>query len=123
MEKNAPKTATKSTGNSSVDRRLARNARRRQTIKASSRARKADVETCNCGKHHTPGANYYVSMVDGARTALLAGPFKSHPQALALVAAVRELAYQIDPKSHWYAFGTLAMSRDYNKPGLLNNRL
>ena len=49
---------------------------------------------------------FYVSVIDGKRRALLAGPYDTHAEALALVEQVRRKAYDIDPKSHFYAFGT-----------------
>jgi hypothetical protein len=49
---------------------------------------------------------FYVSVIDGKRRALLAGPYDTHDEALALVEQVRRKAYDIDPKSHFYAFGT-----------------
>ena len=62
-----------------------------------------------------PGA-YYVSMFDqsgnngSGRVAYLAGPFMNdHARALALVDQAREMAYGVDPRSHWYSFGTCRM--------------
>lgn len=72
----------------------------------------------------TQPGHYYVSMIDGPRTALLAGPFKNdHPAALALVDRAAKLAAEVDPKAHFYAFGTARMPDDYTKPGVLNAAL
>lgn len=72
-----------------------------------------------------PG-NYYVSVIDGPRRALLAGPWPTHAAALAMVDTVRELAVQIDPKAHFYAFGTARLPDDDTVPiraGSLSSRL
>ena len=55
--------------------------------------------------NRAPGA-YYVSCIDGPRWALLLGPFVWHATALAWVPQVRELAYEVDPKSWFFGFGT-----------------
>lgn len=55
----------------------------------------------------TKPGEYYVSVHDAGRTALLLGPFTNdHAGALAMVDKVREKAYEIDPKSWFYSFGT-----------------
>lgn len=72
-----------------------------------------------------PGA-YYVSAIDGPRSALLAGPWPTHAEALAMVDRVRALANELDPRSHWYAFGTARLPDDDSVPiraGSLNGRL
>lgn len=73
-----------------------------------------------------PGA-YYVSMTDGDRTALLAGPFMNdHAGALAMVEQARNKAYEADPRTHWYSFGTCRLPADDSipaKPGKLNAEL
>ena len=67
-----------------------------------------------------PG-NYYVTMVDGARRALLLGPFPNdHRGAQARVDAVRQKTAEVDPMSAFYGFGTCRMPADYMKPGRLN---
>lgn len=71
-----------------------------------------------------PG-NYYVSVRrDDGAARCLAGPFRdNHAAALALVDKAREIAIDLDPRAHWYSFGTLRTSYDYSYPGILNNRL
>lgn len=69
-----------------------------------------------------PG-NYYVSAIDGPRTALLLGPFPTHQQALDEVDTGRDMACDLDPRAHFYAFGTCRMPDDYTKPGVLTRRL
>lgn len=81
------------------------------------------TETCTCGQTHHEGENYYVSVVDGPRQSLLAGPYKTHAEALSAVEPVRNIAYDVDPKSWFYAFGTIAMKEGYTKPGILNDKL
>lgn len=82
------------------------------------RAARTGKETCTCGKHHPAGANFYVSAHDAGRTTLLAGPYPTHAQAVARVREVRELAYEREPRSHHYSFGTVAKPASYTKPGL-----
>lgn len=62
-----------------------------------------------------PGA-YYVSVVDGKRSALLLGPFDAHVLALAMVEPVRAHAASIDPRAHFYAFGTARLPNDDSVP-------
>lgn len=63
---------------------------------------------------------YYVSMIDGARVARLAGPYvNDHAGALAAVETARAIAEQLDPRACWYAFGTCSADADLG-PGVLN---
>lgn len=65
---------------------------------------------------------YYVSVVDGSKYNLLAGPFGSHEEAKAQVGVVRKIAIDIDPKAHFFGFGTCKTPEGYDKPGLLNKQ-
>lgn len=68
--------------------------------------------------------DYYVSLVRGLRTALLAGPFAVHADALAMVASAVKLANELDQWSHFDAFGTLSLPRyPWNPKGKLNLQL
>lgn len=72
-----------------------------------------------------PGA-YYVSVQDQGRTALLAGPWPTHREALDMVATVRTKACELDPRGHWYAYGTARLPDDDSIPiraGRLNKHL
>ena len=72
----------------------------------------------------TQPGEYFVTVIDGDRYARLLGPFTdNHAGALAMVEAVREKAYELDPKSHWYSFGTCRLPSDSAavRPGKLNN--
>lgn len=69
-----------------------------------------------------PGA-YYVTVVDGRRASFLYGPLPSHQEALDMVARVRKIAYEVDPYSWFYAFGTARADDGYSEPGLLNERV
>lgn len=72
-----------------------------------------------------PG-NYYVSVIDQGRRALLAGPWPTHAEALAQVDAVRVKACELDPRGCWYAFGTARLPDDDSVPiryGSLNKHL
>lgn len=70
-----------------------------------------------------PG-RYYVSVIDGARHGLLYGPFGRHADALAAVEAARRVAVRVDPRAHFYRFGTARLSGDGDAPaGVLNSLL
>lgn len=76
---------------------------------------------CPCGMSCPDGRNYYVSVVDGSRFALLLGPFPKHAWALAWVEPVRAWAEAADPRGHFYGFGTCVSTR--TEPGRLNGAL
>jgi hypothetical protein len=65
---------------------------------------------------------YYVSVIDGSRTGLLLGPFRTHQLALNKVEQVRQHAVLLDPKAHFYGFGTCKVTQDPTtlRAGLLN---
>jgi hypothetical protein len=67
---------------------------------------------------------YYVTIRDGPRHGLLAGPYvNDHPAALAMVPKVRELARKLSPgQSAFAGFGT-AWSEVDQGPGKLNDQL
>lgn len=66
--------------------------------------------------------HFYVSVVDGKRVGLLAGPFPTHQQALDLVDEARELAQEADPWAAFYAFGTLSLTTG-TRQGVFNKGL
>lgn len=67
---------------------------------------------------------YYVTMIrDRVGVARLAGPYVTHEEALQLVDRVRNIAYDVDPRSHWNAFGTCGVTAAEHKPGVLNDKL
>ena len=77
-----------------------------------------------CDIDHTkdaPGSRYYVSAIDGDRRALVAGPYQTHGEALGDVEAVQAVAYELDVRSHFYAWGTARTCDD--RPGVLNAQL
>lgn len=65
---------------------------------------------------------YYVSVIDGNRKGLLLGPYDDHSDALANVNRARNLAYDADPRSHWYAFGTCKITTRNKLPNSVFNR-
>lgn len=68
--------------------------------------------------------DYYVSIVRDGRKGLLAGPFATHTEALALVNKARIEACDVDPRAWFDLFGTCSLPRDMANPmGVLNNRL
>jgi len=64
--------------------------------------------------------NYYVSALDAGRTSPVAGPFSHHVGALSIIRKCRRIVEEHDPRAHFYSFGTVAMSPEYTKPGVLN---
>ncbi|MFA5377165.1 MAG: hypothetical protein WC455_15545 [Dehalococcoidia bacterium] len=69
---------------------------------------------------------YYVSVIDGPRHALVAGPFDTHRAALDMVKRAENAGNECDPKSVFYGWGTCRLERDETKPmrtGVLNSRL
>ena len=80
--------------------------------------------SCPCGavRHH-PGARYYVSVRDDSRTVLAAGPYLTHPEALAVVGIVNRIVlnkYNPQGRAHWWSYGTVAMPYGYDRPEHLN---
>ncbi len=72
----------------------------------------------------TKPGNYYVTALDGKRHAVLAGPFRDdHQAALDMVDAAKTIAEEVDPKAVFYAYGTARTGYDYDKSGVLNERL
>lgn len=60
---------------------------------------------------------YYVTATDSGRYVRLLGPFfNDHAGALAMVDQVREVAIDLDPRAHWYAFGTARIPGDDSVP-------
>ena len=66
---------------------------------------------------------YYVSVIDGPRYGLLAGPYSTHKEALAMVDVVREVAQKVNTQAVFYAFGTCKTPVGYVKSGILNDLL
>ena len=69
---------------------------------------------------------FYVSVINGSRKGLLAGPFDTHEQALALVDPARIAAKQVNDRAHFYAYGTAKVTAKPNRPlpvGKLNTML
>lgn len=65
---------------------------------------------------------YYVSVVRGSDCRLLRGPFvNDHAGALAAVEAAKAEACRLDPRAHWYAFGTCRLDKNAG-PGILDRR-
>jgi hypothetical protein len=64
----------------------------------------------------TKPGNYYVSVVDGDRYALLLGPFSEHATALDAAPQVAEWAQERDGRAHFYAFGTCRRPDDDSVP-------
>jgi len=61
---------------------------------------------------------YYVTAIDGPRKARIAGPYKTHGTALDKVRTVKDRAEDVDPRAHWWAWGTMRSETDLG-PGSL----
>ena len=70
--------------------------------------------------------NYYVSCRrDNGDAVMLAGPFRDdHAKAVSLVWAATNAAMNCgDPRAPWYSYGTCRAAYDYDKPGILNDKV
>lgn len=65
---------------------------------------------------------FYVTVVDAGRVGYLAGPFRTHEAALAIVDKVRDMAVAADGYAHFYAYGTAKRPNGYLE-GLFNSKL
>ncbi len=71
---------------------------------------------------------YYASVRDPEDTkkfGLLAGPFKTHQEALDIVSRAKDQAHKVNAWAAFYAFGTCRLPEDYPDPpkGILNDLL
>lgn len=66
----------------------------------------------------TKAGNYYVTAIrDDGAVAWLAGPFKNdHQAALDALPRAKAIAMDIDPRAHWYAYGTSRLDLDHPTP-------
>ena len=64
---------------------------------------------------------YYVVVANGPRYTVLAGPYQTNKEALAMMDKVRRVAYRINPMTVFYTFDACRLI-GYNKPGLFNRR-
>ncbi len=65
---------------------------------------------------------YYVSVKNDSQTGILAGPFKTHQDAIDMVEQCRAYADKLDSMAHFYAFGTCKLDNGYRE-GLFNGNL
>jgi len=70
----------------------------------------------------TDGECFYVDAVDGARVALLAGPFRTLAEAEQHTKRARVLAVDYDAKAWFYAFGCSKWANGYRE-GKFNKEL
>jgi hypothetical protein len=73
----------------------------------------------NATEVYGPG-DYFVSAMDGDQFWLMAGPYKTHDEALGAVCAVREIACDHDPRGCFYAWGTCRLDENCGRIGALN---
>ena len=70
----------------------------------------------------TDGPCFYVSIVDGPRFNVVAGPFRTHQSALDTVDRARDIGNDRDPRSVFYGWGTVKMATGHRE-GSLNQQL
>ena len=70
----------------------------------------------------TDGPCFYVSIVDGSKFALMAGPFRIHQEALDQVEPARKIGNELDDRAWFYGWGTVKMKNGH-KEGKLNEHL
>lgn len=58
---------------------------------------------------------FYVSIADAGKFAPVAGPFRSHPAAVAALPVARRIGADTDPRSVFYAWGTVKMKNGYRE--------
>ena len=82
-----------------------------------------DINPCDGGPACTcaPG-RYYVSCIDGPGYYLMAGPYATHTAAVAAKDTARRIAYDLDGRAWFMAWGVCRTLDNTNKPGILNER-
>jgi hypothetical protein len=65
---------------------------------------------------------YYVSVQDGPKYGLLAGPFRTHQEALALVDVTKQEAFKANDRAVFFAYGT-CKAPNGRREGLLNRQV
>ena len=79
----------------------------------------SDIKASQIEPDPRPGA-YYVSVVDAGRNCLLAGPYPTHQEALDLLDKANNIACSLDPRAHFYAYGTCRLPQETNVSGVLH---
>jgi hypothetical protein len=69
------------------------------------------------------GHHHYVTVRNGRRVGLLAGPFPTRQEAEQWVEPARAAAIDADPWAHFYDFGTSRITTRRPRPGRLNHRI
>lgn len=64
--------------------------------------------------HAEPGRAFFVSVIDGDRFGILAGPYQQHGHAAAALPQVKQMARKADPFASFYRFGTCQAPEDSN---------
>lgn len=59
---------------------------------------------------------HYVSAIDAGRPYLIAGPYKSHNEALENVRAVTDIACDMNGRAHFMAWGTCSAPEAIDTP-------
>lgn len=59
---------------------------------------------------------FYVSAINGPRKHLVAWPYDTHDRALSRVDPVRDIAYEREPFSWFFAWGTAGSEQEFRTP-------
>ena len=71
----------------------------------------------------TDGECFYVTAIDNLdRVAQVAGPFRTHQEALDMEPRANSLGCELDPKAIWYRWGTSKWPNGHTD-GVLNKQL
>jgi hypothetical protein len=75
------------------------------------------VIPCDCagaGTYCGPQTDlaFFVTAVDGPRVAFVAGPYRTHLDAVSVFHGVCREAERLDPRATWYSFGTARARKD-----------
>jgi hypothetical protein len=90
-----------------------------------------DLSCGTCGKwdcktkhrsHWTNHRCFYVTVRDAGKLGVLAGPFRTHCEALEMVEPVKKAAEEVDAFAAFYSFGTIRAATGHHD-GVLNNQL
>lgn len=78
-----------------------------------------DMTYAENSSHH-----HYVTVMDNGRHGYLAGPFRTHREALEWVEPTKKIACEVNSRGIWYAYGTSRVTTKSTPPvGILNAHL
>lgn len=63
-----------------------------------------------CGEH--ADLAFFITTARPGAVSFVAGPYRTHAEALAAFRSVQEYAERVDPRAVWYSFGTARARKD-----------